>query len=57
MQQGGDPSGWAEWPLVSGGWQAWDEELPEISEQPVLAGTLSVASYSTIQGHANHSFL
>lgn len=57
MQQGGDPSGWAEWPLVSGGWQAWDEEIPEISEQPALAGTLSIASYSTIQGHANHSFL
>lgn len=37
--EGGDSRGWAEWPLASGGRQARDEELPEISEQPELAGT------------------
>lgn len=42
---------------VSEGWQAWDEELPNISEQPVLAGTLSIATHSTVSGCANHSFL
>lgn len=36
---GGDSRGWAEWPLASGGRQARDEELPELSEQPELAGT------------------
>ena len=48
---------WAGWFRVSDGWQAWNEVFSNISEQPVLAGILAIASHSTVSGHANHSFL
>ena len=48
---------WAGWFQVRDGWQTWDEVFPSISEQPVLAGMLAIASHSTVVGRANHSFL